>query len=287
MWTLITRSAVVLIGLLFVHAIPSSAQREPIRKFERIAGELYRFQNDFHYSVFLVTGDGIIATDPINADAAKWLSGELRKRFNQPVKYLIYSHDHPDHISGGEVFADEAVVVAHDNAKATIIGEKRSAVVPNVTFSNKMTIELGRQTVELQYVGRGHSDNLIVMNFPAQRALFAVDFVSVKRLPFRNLGDAYFPDWMEGLKVVEGMDFDVLVPGHGPMGKKQDVRNHRAYLDNLYEKVLKAARGGKSLQQMQQSIRLEKYKDWGQYESWLPLNIEGMYRNIQLHRRGN
>ncbi len=283
----IIKLMVVLVGLLLANAVPSSAQREPVRKIDRISGALYRFQNNFHYSVFLVTGDGIIATDPINADAAKWLNGELRKRFNQPVKYLIYSHDHPDHIAGGEVFADTAVVVAHDNAKAAIVGEKRPAAVPNVTFSDKMTIELGGQTVELQYVGRGHSDNLIVMNFPGQRALFAVDFVSVNRLPYRNLGDAYFPDWMEGLKVVEGMEFDILVPGHGPMGKKQDVRNHRAYLDDLYEVVLKEARAGKSLEEMQHSVRLQKYKDWGRYKEWLPLNIEGMYRNIQLHRRGN
>lgn len=283
----IFKLAVALMGLLLMNAVASAAQSEPVRKIERISGGLYRFQNDFHYSVFLVTGDGIIATDPINADAAKWLSNELSKRFNQPVKYLIYSHDHPDHIAGGEVFADTAVVVAHDNTKAAIIGEKRPAVVPNVTFSDRMTIELGGQTVELRYVGRGHSDNLIVINFPAQRALFAVDFVSVNRLPFRDLGDAYFPDWMEGLKIVEGMDFDVLVPGHGPMGNKQDVRNHRAYLDDLYEIVLKEARGGKSLEEMQQSIKLPKYGDWGQYKEWLPLNIEGMSRNIQLHRRAN
>jgi glyoxylase-like metal-dependent hydrolase (beta-lactamase superfamily II) len=241
----------------------------------------------FHVSVFLVTPAGIIATDPINADAAKWLKAELKKRFNQPVKFLIYSHDHPDHISGGEVFADTAVVVAHERAKATIIGEKRPTAVPDVAFSDRMTIELGGKTVNLVYVGRGHSDNMIVMHFPAERALFAVDFISVKKVAFKNLNDAYFPDWMDAIKLVEGIDFDILVPGHGPMGTKQDARDHRAYLEELYAAVLKEARAGKTLQEMQQSIKLEKYKDWGQYKQWLPLNIEGMYRNIQLHRRGN
>ena len=71
------------------------------------------------------------------------------------------------------------------------------------------------------------------------------------------------------------------------MGTKQDARDHRAYLEELYAAVLKGARAGKTLEEMQQSIRLEKYEDWGQYKQWLPLNIEGMYRNIQLHRRGN
>ncbi len=273
--------------ILLVSGVSAFGQQKPVRKITKIAGDLYRFQNRFHVSVFLVTRDGIIATDPINADAAKWLKAELKKRFNQPVKYLIYSHDHADHISGGEVFADTAVVVAHERAKAAIMGEKRPTAVPEVTFSDRMTIELGGKTVKLVSVGRGHSDNMIVMHFPAERVLFAVDFISVKRVGFKTLSDAYFPEWMDGIKVVEGIDFDILVLGHGPVGNKQDARDHRAYLEDLYAAVQKEARAGKSLEEMQQSIKLDKYKDWSQYKQWLPLNIEGMYRNIQLHRRGN
>ncbi len=278
-------------GLLALIACVSAgtawAQQEPKRTITPIAGDLYRFQNDFHYSVFLVTPEGVIATDPINADAAGWLKNEIARRFGKPVRYLIYSHDHADHSSGGEVFADTAVVVAHDNAKAVILGEKRPTAVPSLTFSERMTIELGGKTVELTYVGRSHSDNLIVMNFPEERALFAVDFISVKSLPYRNLSDAYFPDWIEAVKRVETMDFDILVPGHGPMGVKADAGDHRAYLEDLYAAVLEAARAGQSLEDMQQSIKLAKYKDWHRYEAWLPLNIEGMVRQISLHRRGN
>ena len=70
------------------------------RSITKIAGDLYRFQNNFHYSVFLVTSEGVIATDPINAEAAAWLKKEIAARFGQEVKYLIYSHDHRDHIAG-------------------------------------------------------------------------------------------------------------------------------------------------------------------------------------------
>lgn len=273
--------------LVCASAGTASAQPEPKRAITPIAGDLYRFQNDLHYSVFLVTPEGVIATDPINADAAGWLKKEIARRFGKPVRYLVYSHDHADHSSGGEVFADTAVVVAHDNARATILGEKRPTAVPSVTFSERMTIELGGKTVELAYLGRSHSDNMIVMNFPDERALFAVDFVSVDSLPYRDLNDSYFPDWIEAVKRVEAMDFDILVPGHGPVGVKADVGAHRAYLEDLYAAVLEAARAGQSLEEMKRSITLEKYKDRGQYDAWLPLNIEGMYRQISLHRRGN
>ncbi|MDH3474711.1 MAG: MBL fold metallo-hydrolase, partial [Rhodospirillales bacterium] len=139
------------IGLLLVAAFAAGAawsQDAPKRAITQIAGDLYRFQNNFHYSVFLITPEGAIVTDPINAEAAAWLKNEIATRFDTQVKYLIYSHDHADHSAGGEVFADTAVVVAHENAKRTIIGEQRPTAVPDVTFSDGMTIELGGKTVE-------------------------------------------------------------------------------------------------------------------------------------------
>ncbi|MDX1401286.1 MAG: MBL fold metallo-hydrolase [Kiloniellales bacterium] len=265
----------------------ASAQSEAKREITNIAGDLYRFQNNFHYSVFLVTPAGVIVTDPINAEAAQWLEAEIEKRFALPLKYLILSHDHADHSAGGEVFADTALVVAHEQAKDTIIGEKRPTAVPDITFSDRMTIELGGKKVELIYPGRSHSDNLIFMKFPEERVLFAVDIVTVERLPYMNLSDAYFPDWIDALRKMEAIDFDILAPGHGKLGDKSDVAAHRQYLQELYDAVLAAARAGQSLEEMQQSIRLEAYKDWGQYEKWLPLNIEGLYKQISLHRRGN
>src|SRR2546430_9451217 len=106
---------------------------------------------------------------PINAEAARWLKDEIRKRFAQPVRYLVYSHDHADHIAGGEVFADTAVVAAHANAKRTIVAEKRPTAVPQVTFVSEMSIELGGTVVELAYVGRNHYDNSIVMPLSHER----------------------------------------------------------------------------------------------------------------------
>ncbi len=106
------KQLLVFLIVLLVSGVSAFGQQKPVRKITNIAGDLYRFQNRFHFSVFLVTPAGIIATDPINADAAQWLKAELKKRFNQPVKYLIYSHDHPDHSSGGQIFADTAVAAA-------------------------------------------------------------------------------------------------------------------------------------------------------------------------------
>lgn len=258
----------------------------PVREIAKLAGEIYRFRNANHYSVFAVTPAGVIVTDPINADAARWLRAEIARRFNQPVRYLVYSHDHADHIAGGEVFADTAVVVAHDNAKAVIVGERRPTAVPQVTFSERQTIELGGTVVELSYVGKNHSDNSIVMRFPRERLLFAVDFIPVNSYSFRDFPDAYMPDWIESLRRVEAMDFDVLVPGHGALGTKASVAMFREYLQDLRSEVLRHARDGKSLDEIKQLVTLPRYAAWGP-KDWFPLNIEGMYRLVQANRRGN
>ena len=106
-------------------ALAQQPAQPPVPEITKIAGEVYRFRNNNHYSVFAVTPAGVIVTDPIDAGAARWLEDEIKRRFNQPVRYVVYSHDHADHISGGQVYTDTAIVVAHDNAKAAIIAEKR------------------------------------------------------------------------------------------------------------------------------------------------------------------
>jgi glyoxylase-like metal-dependent hydrolase (beta-lactamase superfamily II) len=282
-WTLRAGVGSVLLALIASWALAQT----PTREITQLAGEVYRFRNNNHYSIFAVTPEGIIATDPINAEAAQWLKAELQRRFGQPVKYVVYSHDHADHISGGEIFADTALVVAHENAKSSILGERRPTAVPQVTFSERMTIELGGTVLELVYVGRNHSDNSVVMRFPKERLLFAVDFIPVEAMAFRDFPDAYIEEWIESLRRVELMDFDVLVPGHGPVGRKEHVRMFREYMEDLRGAVLQYAREGKSLEEVKSLIKLPKYEKWAGYQQMFPLNVEGMYRHVQLHRRPN
>lgn len=151
---LLAAGSLAVAALTTADALAQTAPPPPVREITKIAGEVYRFRNNFHYTVFAVTPAGIIATDPVNADAATWLKNELKTRFNQTVRYLIYSHNHADHISGGQVFANTAIVVAHENAKSVIVGERRPTAIPQVTFSDRMVIELGGTTVELHYTGR-------------------------------------------------------------------------------------------------------------------------------------
>ena len=137
--------------------------------------------------------------------------------------------------------------------------------------------------MELIYLGKNHSDNSIVMRFPDEKVLFAVDFIPIKSLPFRDLPDAYIDEWIESLKKAEALDFDILAPGHGQLGRREDVRMIRNYIEELRDQVLQYLRQGKSVEEIKQLVTMEKYSSWGNYKQYLPLNIEGMARHIQMH----
>src|SRR5215467_4654001 len=80
-----------------------------------LTGSVYYARMDDYVSVFMVTPEGIVLVEPIGTEFATWLKGELNRRFHVPVKYVIYSHSHWDHASGGAVYADTARFIGHEN----------------------------------------------------------------------------------------------------------------------------------------------------------------------------
>lgn len=278
-----TATGKIIAALLLLASIAADANAQTgDRSITNIAGDLYRFQNRNHYSVFLVTSEGILVTDPIDADAAKWLKAELGKRFpGVPIRYLVYSHSHADHIAGGEVFADTATVVAHERAKQRIAAERIPTATPQATFSDRETLQLGGKQIELIYLGPSHSDNLILMRFPAERTVFAVDIVAVKRLPYQDFPDADLNGMMATLEGLEALDFDILAPGHGALGGKADVADNLRYLETLRSRVKAGMAAGKPVDELKQTVTMPEYASWGMYEAWRQANVAGMYRLLQ------
>ena len=253
---------------------------------------VYIFRYGGHQSMFVVTKDGVIATDPISErrSAAKTYIEEIQKITKAPIKYVTYSHLHYDHIAGGKPFKDMgATFVAHKNAKDRIVQLKPAdVVVPDQTVGDKKVIKLGGTTLELLYVGKNHSDSTLVMRLPKEKIIFTVDWLPLQAVQFRGMADSYLPDLEEGMKKVLAMDWDKLIPGHpGPGGRqtgtKEDVQNDLAYLQDLSAAVKKAVDEGKSVADAQKEIKLPKYESWGSYGAFLPMNIERYY---DFHNRG-
>lgn len=269
--------ALVAFAVLVLGGLSLTAQA-PVREITPIRGNLYRFRNNGHFSVFLVTPAGVIATDPIDPEAAAYLKREIATRFKVPVKYVIYSHGHEDHASGGEVFADTATFIGHDITKAMMAADKVPSPLPTETFATTKTVTLGGATVELSYLGPNHADGMIVMRFPKERTLFAVDIVSIDSVAYRDFPNADISGWIASLKKIEQMDFELLAPGHGPMGTRDHARRHREYLEDLKTQVSAHIQHGMTLIETRDAVNLTKYKAWTGYDTSRDLNIDGMFR---------
>jgi len=288
----------VLIALLLLvpaAALAQQAQKPPVREITQVTGNLYRVRNNNHYTVFYVTPGGIILADPINADFGHWLKGELATRFpNAAVRYVIYSHHHQDHASGAAVFNDTADVVGHENVAAAVKAaapqDTRYAEVmlPESTYRDRRTITLGGRRVDLVHPGRmGHAPDFTVLHFPAERAVFVVDYVAVRTVPGSNTlqNGAPIADYVNAIKAVEALDFDIVATGHGPNGKKSDLADHRQYFERLAGRVAAGIKAGRSLEELQKSQIMGEYKDWIEYDEDNDINIANAYRTLSAAPR--
>jgi len=268
-------SRVTLAAMLsFVLSISASNAQE--RQISNITGDVYRFQNQFHFSIFVITENGVVVTDPINTESALWLRSQISEMTEQPITHLIYSHSHGDHASGGTAFGDVPNIITQENAP-----EKIDGVSPTQRVTDATTIEVGGKTIELTPLGPGHGNDLMAIVVQPESVGFIVDAVATKRLPYQDFPGSNVDDWIQQVRNVEALEFDILAGGHGAVGVKEDVTSGRIYMEELREQVLAGLKSGKDVGQLAISVTMDKYKDWGSYDQWRELNVRGMARHLQ------
>jgi glyoxylase-like metal-dependent hydrolase (beta-lactamase superfamily II) len=241
-----------------------------------------------HFGTILVTDEGIVLADTIDPESATWLRNELKKRFDVPVKYLIYSHGHYDHVGGSNIFKEDgAIIVAHENAEKDLMAQeeesqwvtKRNIAMPEVTFSDEFTIKIGGKNVHLVYLGPGHSSSLIAVHYVEDKTAHVVDAANIGQVGYRKLGgDTKL--YVEQLKKAQMLDFDVIIPGHGNIGGPEDLDIYINYLSKLNTQVGAAVAAGKSLEETQQGMEMDEFKTLKRFDEWFLLNVEGVYERL-------
>jgi glyoxylase-like metal-dependent hydrolase (beta-lactamase superfamily II) len=282
----IARSTIAfLLAVLIVLSFGTADAQSKFRGIKHITGDLYQVQDDNNtFTAFLVTREGIILTDPINERSAIWLKEELRKRFDLPVKYLIYSHNHDGHSPGAAIY-DDAIIIGQENIvpifeiwndlsvrydefegfdgdreKFEAYRAATRVEFPDVTFRKRMSIKLGGKQVNLLAMGLGHGED----------SLFV-----------------HYPECFDALRRLEAIDFDILLVGHGihgtgagAIGNKEDVTEFREYNEALYAGILEARAAGLTREQAMQNIELPAFSHLGMYDEWLQNNISSMWRYV-------
>ena len=209
----------------------------------------------------VITDEGVVIFDTLGTPSlAQKLLQLIREKTDQPIKYVILSHYHADHIYGLQVFEDEAAqIIAPTGAEIYLnsenatsrLEERRVSLYPWVDESTRLVepdeyidtskeILLGGLKLTLSYLGAAHSDGDISLYVEPDRVLFSGDVIFEGRVPF--VGDADTRHWLETLEKMELAELAALVPGHGPAATRpqEAIKSTRNYLAYLREQLAQA-----------------------------------------------
>lgn len=195
----------------------------------KLKDDLFVIHNEYvpGNTTVMVTNEGVIMVDDKFEIDADNILAEVKKITNQPVKYVINTHHHGDHSgSNAKLQALGAQVVTSWQARQNMVDGKQPGL-SNITIDNRASLYLGGKRVDLFYFGRGHTNGDIVALFPAQRVLASGDLFTIgdttpELVDYPGGGSA--KQWPQTISGVLSLDFDRVVPGHGTVGTKADMR---------------------------------------------------------------
>lgn len=256
------------------------------RSIQKISESVYRWGSDNQYGAYIVGSEAIAVVDGhyCPSGTMQWLKDEIAKRHNVPVKYVILSHDHPDHICNSQIFDDTAIGIGQTNILQHIVRENRPSIVPGITFDESMNLLLGGVTVKLLYFGPSHSDNLIQVHIPDEKVMIAVDLAKGRSL-FPDYRDMDVHSTLRILKLLGNIgDVEIVLPGHGSVTDQQNFRDQHRYLQALRDEVLKHMVAGKSLAEIRDLVTMAEFSDYGGYKRWIDQNVVTMWDYLYRYR---
>lgn len=208
---------------------------------------IYLLTEGWYHVLVIPTDEGTVVVDaPPTISPDFYTGGNLMKGIEAitdiPVSHLIYSHHHHDHIGGAHNFPKGIKIVAQEGcAKLLDDAKDPDRPVPNVTFKDKMTLNVGKQTLLLDYRGDIHCNGNIFIYAPDQKILTIIDLIFPGWVPFSSLAMASdLRGFMRGHDEVLSFDFDTLVSGHlTRLGHRDDVEVQKQYFLELHESARK------------------------------------------------
>jgi glyoxylase-like metal-dependent hydrolase (beta-lactamase superfamily II) len=223
------------VALLFVVAYVHGQQfgNEPAKlNIVKVKDDLFVIHNEFvpGNSTAYVTTEGVVLVDDKFEQDAPNILALLKTVTNQPVRYVVNTHYHADH-SGGNVRLQMAgaQLMASEQSRRYMVDAKQPGQ-PTVTFEDRASLHLGGKDIELYHFGRAHTGGDVFVYFPSDRALAAGDAFTYgaatpQLVDYQGGGSA--KDWTATLDRALQLDFDTVIPGHGDVTTKAEMRKFR------------------------------------------------------------
>jgi cyclase len=164
---------------------------------------------------------------------------------DKPIRYVINTHQHGDHTGGNEaLLAANAEILIHKNARANMVTGKMPGL-PRITFNEETQVFLGGKEVDARHVGRGHTNGDAVIYFPSERVLHMGDLFVNGGSPCIDMANGgSIKEWSKTVEKALEYDFDIVIPGHGPVGKRADLVKWAATMAEVRNRVAKGCAGG-------------------------------------------
>jgi glyoxylase-like metal-dependent hydrolase (beta-lactamase superfamily II) len=210
----------------------------------RVERNLFSVTDGTYQSAFLLTADGVVLFD-----APPSIGHNLRRAVDEmaaaegasnKVTHLVYSHHHADHGGASALFGSDVVRIGHEETKRLLRRDNDPArPLPDVTFQDRYTLEVGGEQVELAWHGPNHSPDNIYIHFPHHDTLMLVDIVNAGWVPVFNLNlSEDVPGYIEAPSIAQSYPWTHYIGGHlGRVGNRDTVALHQQYIADIQASV--------------------------------------------------
>jgi cyclase len=223
---------------------------QTVEKIRQLKPDLYMITGGGANTLIRVTTAGLIVVDTKNPGDVNYnrVMEEIRSVSNLPVKYVINTHHHPDHVGNNQKFIDAgAQVIALDALKTRMASDPRTKDIPGlptITFAKDYDLKFGGAVVQAHFYGRGHTGDDTMVYFPDLKVVMVSDEITDNTpiIDFANGGSAV--EWTQILDGVLSLDFETAIPGRGEPKTKPDVQAYRAKFATVISRASDAIKAG-------------------------------------------
>jgi glyoxylase-like metal-dependent hydrolase (beta-lactamase superfamily II) len=275
------KTILVLIPLVFFLTTCALGQQDFSKveiKVQKVSGTVYMLQGLGGNIGASVGEDGIVIVDDEFLPLADKIEAALKGVTDKPIKFVLNTHWHGDHTGGNEHFGAEAPIIAQENVRKRLkeggktrfstVPPAKKVALPVITFEDKVSVHLNGEDIRAIHIPSGHTDGDAVIFFPQSNVVhMGDDFFNGGMFPFIDLDSGGSVQGMiaGGEKVLADVPDDVkIIPGHGPLGTKDDLRKFVTMLKETSAAVQAGIKKGKTLDQLKSEKVLAKWDSFGQ-----------------------
>ena len=261
--TLIVRlSAATLLLLVSWVGYTQSQKQPPDLAINKVKDDLYVIEGDGGNVAAYITNEGVILVDDKYEQDHDQIVAKVKSVTSQPIKYILSTHHHADHSGGNTKFFSEAEIISTANARANILAHKQSNAPNNmvparIVFTQETAVFLGGKEARARYFGRGHTNGDAVVYFPVLRTIHTGDLMAGKTPIIDYPGGGSLAEWTRTLDEAMKLDFDTVIPGHGPVTNKAGLLAYRNDVEKLRNRAAGLIRAGKSQEEIGKIMQAE------------------------------